>query len=151
MKKKCVECGEFFYGWVDKKFCLAYCCSSYNNWLNCDFNNFMCNINNILCKNCCIMVDLNFNGKVYVYCDKLLEQGFKFVYFINEYVIKVGKVYCFCYDQGYIEKDNGFFILVVRQEYVEQIYQIFSFFVKDKCLDFSIFFFGLIFLMCMVL
>jgi len=119
MKKKCVECGESFHGRADKKFCSAHCRSSHNNRLNRDFNNFMRNINNILRKNRRIMADLNPNGKAYVHRDKLLEQGFKFAYFTNEYVTKAGKVYRFCYDQGYIERDNGFLTLVVRQEYVE--------------------------------
>ncbi|HKK78693.1 MAG TPA: hypothetical protein VJ933_03650 [Phaeodactylibacter sp.] len=119
MKKTCVECGESFHGRADKKYCSAYCRSVHNNRRNRDFNNFMRNINNILRKNRRILADLNPKGKTRLHRDKLLEQGFKFSYFTNEYVTKSGRVYRFCYDQGYIETENGYLTLVVRQEYVE--------------------------------
>ncbi|TXB67616.1 hypothetical protein [Phaeodactylibacter luteus] len=119
MKRKCPECGEVITGRADKKFCSSDCRSAYNNRMNRDFNNFMRNINNILRKNRRIMANLNPQGKARVHRDKLLEQGFKFSYFTNEYITKSGRVYRFCYDQGYIEKEGGFLTLVVRQEYVE--------------------------------
>lgn len=56
---------------------------------------------------------MNFDGKVYLYCDCFFENGFNFCYFINEYVICKGIVYCFVYDQGYIEWENGYFMFVV--------------------------------------
>ncbi len=119
MKKECLECREKFHGRADKKFCSAHCRSVYNNRRNRDFNNFMRNINNILRKNRRILADANTTGKTRVHRDKLMEQGFKFAYFTNEYVTKAGRVYRFCYDQGYIETENGYLTLVVRQEYVE--------------------------------
>ena len=119
MKNKCVECGEEFIGRADKKFCSAYCRSSYNNRLNRDANNFIRNINNILRKNRRILARLNPKGKARVHRDKLLENGFKFSYFTNEYITKSGNIYRFFYYQGYLEADNGYYTLVVRQEYVE--------------------------------
>ena len=119
MKNKCVECGEEFIGRADKKFCSAYCRSSYNNRLHRDSNSFIRNINNILRKNRRILARLNPKGKARVHRDKLLENGFKFSYFTNEYITKSGNIYRFCYDQGYLEADNGYYTLVVRQEYVE--------------------------------
>ncbi|MCP3933105.1 MAG: hypothetical protein GY705_28880 [Bacteroidetes bacterium] len=119
MKKKCVECGEGFTGRADKKFCSAYCRSSYNNRLNSDATNFIRNINNTLRKNRRILAELNPDGKAKIHRDKLLEKGFKFSYFTNIYRTKSGNVYRFCYDQGYLELDGGFITLVVRQKYVE--------------------------------
>lgn len=119
MKNTCVECGDQFIGRADKKFCSAHCRSSYNNRLNRDATNFMRTINNILRKNRRILAELNPHGKTKVHRDKLLEQGFKFSYFTNEYVTRSGNIYRFCYDQGYLEIDKDYYTLVIRQEYVE--------------------------------
>ncbi len=119
MKKKCIECGDDFQGRADKKFCGDSCRSAYNNKLNSDANNFVRNINNILRKNRRILADLNPNGKSKIHKDKLMEAGFKFSYFTNIYKTKAGKVYYFCYEQGYLPLDNGWLALVVRKSYVE--------------------------------
>jgi len=50
---------------------------------------------------------------------ELLDEGFKFSYFTNEYVTRAGKVYKFCYEQGYLDLGNGKYALVKRKEYVE--------------------------------
>ncbi len=118
-KKNCIECGEEIIGRQDKRFCSDQCRSAYNNRLNSDATNFIRNINNILRKNRRILAELNPDGKTKVHRDKLSERGFKFSYFTNEYVTKSGNVYRFCYDQGYLEVENDFYTLVVRQQYVE--------------------------------
>ena len=118
-KTQCQECGEEIIGRPDKKFCSDQCRSSYNNRLNSDSINFVRNINNILRKNRRILEELNPDGKTKVHKDKLLERGFKFSYFTNEYLTKNGNSYRFCYDQGYLQLDNDFYALVVRQQYVE--------------------------------
>ena len=119
MKKKCIECNDEFIGRADKKFCSDNCRSAYNNKLNSDATNFIRNINNILRKNRRILAELNPKGKSKVHKDKLLERGFKFSYFTNVYKTKAGKVYYFCYEQGYLSIDNGWFALVIRKNYVE--------------------------------
>ena len=118
-KKECIECGEKFIGRADKKFCSSNCRSQYNNRLNSNSNNFMRNINNILRKNRRILEELNPNGKARVHRDELLEKGFRFSYFTNEYITKSGNVYHFCYEYGYLPLKDGYFTLVIRQEYVE--------------------------------
>ncbi len=118
-KLKCLECGDEIVGRLDKKFCSDQCRSSYNNKLNSDATNFVRNVNNILRKNRRILEELNPDGKNKVHKDKLLERGFKFSYFTNEYVTKAGNAYRFCYDQGYLLLDNDYYALVVRQQYVE--------------------------------
>ena len=119
MRKQCPECGEEFLGRADKRFCSAGCRSAFHNRQNSDQTNFIRNINNILRKNRRILESINQGGKVTIHRDKLLEEGFKFSYFTNEYRTKSGNIYRFCYDQGYTERDNGYLTLVVRQEYVE--------------------------------
>lgn len=119
MKRQCAECGEEFIGRVDKRFCSDQCRSNFNNRLNSDETNFVRNINNILRKNRRILVACNPDGKATVHRDKLLEQGFKFSYFTNEWRTRAGKTYRFCYDYGYTLLDNDYVMLVVRQRYVE--------------------------------
>lgn len=75
-------------------------------------------INNILRKNRRILAKLNKSGKTKLLRNKLVDEGFNFQYFTNTYTTKGGKVYHFCYDQGYINLDNEYYMLVERQEYV---------------------------------
>lgn len=79
----------------------------------------MRNINNILRKNRRILAALNPKGKAKVSKQQLLETGFKFNYFTNEYVTSAGKIYKFCYEYGYLLVDEDTYFLVMRQEYVE--------------------------------
>lgn len=114
-----MECGEAFLGRVDKRFCSDACRSTFHNRQNSDANNFVRNINNILRKNRRILEGMNPSGKASVHRDKLLAEGFKFSYFTNEYRTKTGNRYRFVYEQGYIERDNGYLTLVIRQEYMD--------------------------------
>ncbi len=119
MDQLCKECKIKIFGRVDKKFCSDQCRTTWNNRLNSDSTKFMRNINNILRKNRRILAGLNPSGKTKVTKTKLLDEGFKFSYFTNEYITKSKNVYRFCYDQGYIALDKNLYTLVVRQEYVE--------------------------------
>ena len=117
--KKCLECGDPVIGRDDKKFCEAQCRSAYNNRQNKEKNSFIRSINAILRRNRQILKELNPKGKSKATKQLLMEKGFRFSYFTNEYRTKAGKVYRFCYDQGYLELDNEYYALVERQEYVE--------------------------------
>ncbi len=117
MKKICPECGEEFYGRIDKKFCSSDCRISYHNRLNKDKNNYMRNVNRVLRKNRKILFELNPEGKITIHKDKLLAKGFDFNYFTSEYITKAGKIYKYVYDQGYMDIGNNFYILVVKKEY----------------------------------
>lgn len=116
---QCLECGDTIHGRKDKKFCSDQCRTTYNNKLKTDQNNFMRNINNILRKNRRILEALNPNGKTTVSRTDLLDEGFKFSYFTNEYITKSGKVYRFCYEHGYLELDKNLYALVIRKAYIE--------------------------------
>ena len=119
MKKQCVECGDEFIGRADKKYCSDSCRSTHHNRQHGSNNNFIRNINRILRTNRNILAELNPDGKANIHRNKLVEKGFKFSYFTNQYATRAGRVYKFCYDQGYVENDAGYVTIVVRQEYVE--------------------------------
>lgn len=118
-KKTCLNCKEEIIGRVDKKFCCDYCRNQYNNILNSDSNKYVRNINNILRKNRRILSELNPDGKIKLHKNKMAEKGFNFNYFTNIYKTKTGKTYYFSYDQGWLELENDYFILVRKKDYVE--------------------------------
>lgn len=116
--KTCLYCDKPLMGRVDKKFCDADCRSSYYNALNRSTNNFVRKINRRLSKNRRILKSLNPDGKVTLHRNQLIKMKFDFDYYTNVYKTKAGKIYYFCYDQGYLPLDNGYYALVERQEYV---------------------------------
>jgi predicted nucleic acid-binding Zn ribbon protein len=118
MKRHCLECGSEIQGRTDKRFCSPDCRATQYNRENRLKTNFMRNVNNILRKNRRILEKYNPDGKAKVAKSKLLEDGFKFSYFTNTYETRAGKIYYFCYEQGYLPIDNDWYALVVRQEYV---------------------------------
>ncbi len=115
-ERKCPECGKPIFGRVDKKFCSDACRNAHNNRTNSDATNYVRNVNNILRKNRRIMQELNPDGKLKTHRDKLIAKGFSFEYFTNVYKTKAGQEYRFCYDQGYLLLDEGFVLLVERNE-----------------------------------
>ena len=116
---KCLTCKTKVTGRADKKFCDSECRTAYHNKLNSFQNNFIKNVNNILKKNRRILIELNPNGKSKTTKEELLDRGFKFSYFTNEYITKAGKIYHFVYEQGYIELQDDKYALVIRQKYVK--------------------------------
>ncbi|MBS1487469.1 MAG: hypothetical protein JST43_07745 [Bacteroidetes bacterium] len=115
-EKTCFECGEKIKGRSDKKFCSDQCRVAYNNRLNSDETNFVRNVNNALRKNRRILLTLNPSGKTKMHRNKLTEQGFDFQLFTSLYTTKDGAVYHYCYEQGYLQIDKDWFLLVVKRE-----------------------------------
>jgi predicted nucleic acid-binding Zn ribbon protein len=114
-QKACLECDTPIKGRVDKKFCSDQCRNAYNNKLNSDSNNLVRNVNNILRRNRRIMMELNPHGKTKVSRDKLTERGFDFQYHTHTYTTKVGTVYYFVYEYGYLPLEGDFYALVLRE------------------------------------
>ncbi len=114
----CLECQETFKGRADKKFCSDYCRTSYHNKQNAISNSYVRIINNILRKNRRILLKHNPQDKAKTSKSLLIREGFNFNYFTNEYVSKAGKVYRFCYDQGYLVLDNDLIVIVKKKDYV---------------------------------
>lgn len=116
-EKLCQECGEKIMGRVDKKFCSDLCRIAFNNKLNSDGTNYVRNVNNALRKNRRILTELNPTQKtVSVSRERLQEKGFDFKYFTSTFTTKEGKLYKYCYEQGYLEMDKGYYLLVVKKE-----------------------------------
>jgi predicted nucleic acid-binding Zn ribbon protein len=115
-QKSCLECGSKIIGRADKKFCSDQCRVTHNNRLNSDETNFMRNVNNVLRKNRRVLIDLNTTGKSRVSRDKLNEKGFDFNIFTSTYITKEGSTYHYCYEQGYLQVDKNWFLLVVKKE-----------------------------------
>jgi len=115
MERTCPECGTKIIGRADKKFCSDACRNSHNNALNKDSKNLVRNVNNRLRKNYRILETLNTKDKTKVLRDKLIQKGFDFEFFTSLYTTKAGTVYYYVYDQGYLELDNGFYLLVKRE------------------------------------
>ncbi|MEL6392055.1 MAG: hypothetical protein AAFO91_10915 [Bacteroidota bacterium] len=117
--RACLECEVELSGRTDKKFCSDICRSAYHNRINAENTAFIRSINKILRDNRNILARLNPSGKARVRRERILDHGFKFRYFTNQYTTRGGKLYHFCYDQGYLVEDGEWVTLVVRQEYVE--------------------------------
>jgi hypothetical protein len=54
-------------------------------------------------------------GKSRVHYDKLKDKGFDFKYFTGIYITKEGSTYHFCYEQGYLNVDKNWYLLVKRE------------------------------------
>lgn len=114
MTKTCLECNEKIIGREDKKFCSDGCRNAYNNKINKDSTNYMRNVNNKLRKNYRILCDLNTDGKSKTTKAKLFSKGFDFDFFTNVLNTKSGNTYYFLYDQGYLQLENDFYMLVKK-------------------------------------
>lgn len=114
MSKTCLECGEKIIGREDKKFCNDSCRNTFNNKQNKDATNLMRNINNKLRKNYRILCELNPEEKSKTTRSKLLQLGFEFEFLTSIYTTKNATTYFFIYDQGYMQIDNDWFVLVKR-------------------------------------
>lgn len=115
---QCPICGQTVRGRADKKFCSDYCRNSFHNKLNSDTINYMRNVNNLLRRNRRILMKLNPKGKSTVSKFKLINNGFNFEFFTNEYKTKTGKTYRFCYDQGYVMLEPDLYAIVKKGEYI---------------------------------
>ena len=113
--KQCLECGEVIHGRSDKKFCSDYCRNAHNNKVNKDSKNLIRNTNNRLRKNYKTLTELNSKGKTKVVRNTLNGYNFDFSLFTSIYTTKTGNVYYYVYDQGYLELDNDYFLLIKRE------------------------------------
>ncbi len=118
-KRFCLECDEPLRGRADQKFCSDICRTAYHNRMHTNKNKTIRHVNSILRKNRNILEQLNPSGKAKVSREKLAGRGFIFSYFTNTYTTKTGKVYSYCYDQGYLHLEGDWYILVRKQEYID--------------------------------
>ena len=116
VQKKCLECERPVFGRVDKKFCSDGCRNAYNNKNESAATNYIRNVNNLLAKNRRILLAFNPSGKAKKHRDQLLKKGFDFEYFTHIYTTKNGDQYRFCYEQGYKDIGNDFYLIVAREQ-----------------------------------
>jgi hypothetical protein len=116
-EKRCGECSRTITGRIDKRFCSDQCRSCYHNRINGDVTNYIRNTNHALKKNRRILAELNPAGKAKVSRDKLLAKGFDFQFCTSTYTTKDGSQYTYCYEQGYLALEKGYYLLVVKKEY----------------------------------
>lgn len=119
-KKVCMECGEAIQGRTDKKFCSDACRNLFHYRTNNAPINYVRNVVNTLKRNRRILSELNPGGKIKVHRDKLVERGYNFMYHTNIYRTKVGNVYVFCFEHGFLELSENWYALVRRDEYLER-------------------------------
>ncbi len=112
----CPECDRPVFGRIDKKFCSDACRNAFNNRQNSEQLQLIRNVNSILKKNRKILEEMNPQGKKTTHREEMLKRGFDFQYFTNIHRTKAGDEYRFCYDQGFLELDKGFILLVKRRE-----------------------------------
>jgi hypothetical protein len=116
-KRTCLECGDELMGRSDKKFCNDQCRTVYNQKLNGDAAELIRNINNQLRKNRAILSKLNPEGKTSVRKSVLEKKGFNFKLFTSTYTTKEKRTYYFVYDQGYLQLENDYFMLVLNKDF----------------------------------
>ena len=117
-KKYCRECKEEILGRRDKQYCSDYCRAQHFHHYNRDTSNYIRRVNYTIRKNRSILSELNPKGKAKAHRLKLVDAGLNFDYFTNVYRTKSGKVYYFCYDQGYVSLGEDYYALVVKEDYV---------------------------------
>ncbi len=113
-QRKCLECGELLRGRSDQKYCSDYCRNTYNNRLDVDTKNLIRNTNNRLRKNYKVLTELNKSGKTKVTRLRLYDRNFDFNFFTSTYTTKAGKIYYYVYDQGYLELENDYYLLIKK-------------------------------------
>lgn len=121
--KKCIECGEKIEGRIDKIFCSPYCKSSYHHKKNRGKEqSFYLKIDKQLKLNRQLLNHFNKAGKAVIRKEDLLKAGFNPKYFTHYWKNQKGDVYLFCYEYGFLEKqENGRskYVLVQWQNYME--------------------------------
>lgn len=118
----CLDCKKELIGRSDKKFCTAYCKSSYYYKRNKnDENNFYTEVLIQLKLNRKLLKQYNKAGKAIVRKDDLLKAGFMPNRFTHYWKNNKGDVYLFCFEYGFLERKEGNkqkYILVKWQEYM---------------------------------
>ena len=114
-ERKCLECGDGLHGRAYQKFCGDQCRNAFNNKQWATSNNTIRRVNRILKKNQSLLAKMNFSGKTTINKNELVKNEFHFDYFTNQITSRQGRIYYFCYDQGYSLADGDKVFLVQKQ------------------------------------
>ena len=120
--RECVECEEEISGRVDKIFCTPYCKSNFHYKKNLQKEKgLFVTIDKQLKLNRRLLNHFNKAGKAVIREDELLKVGFNPKYFTHYWKNQKGDVYLFCYEYGYLEKQEhgkSKYVLVQWQAYM---------------------------------
>lgn len=114
-QRTCKECGDPIFGRSDKKFCSDQCRNTFNNRFDVEAKQLIRNTNNRLRNNYKVLTKLNKTGKTKVTRLKLFDHNFDFNLHTSTYTTKAGSTYYYIYDQGYLELENDYYLLIKRQ------------------------------------
>ncbi|MEX1000691.1 MAG: hypothetical protein WDZ35_01105 [Crocinitomicaceae bacterium] len=124
MERKCLHCEEIVEGRVDKLFCSAYCKSAYHYQLKKDQGQTLFkSIDQTLKRNRKLLAHYNTAGKSVIRKEVLLKAGFNPNYFTHYWKTQKGDVYLFCYEFGFLgkeEKGKPKYVLVHWQDYMNK-------------------------------
>ena len=120
--KNCLSCNKPIVGRVDKVFCDNYCKSSFHYKKKQDKEKSLYEtIDKKLKTNRRLLKLFNKAGKAVVRKDELIKEGFNPKYFTHFWKNPKGEVYLFCYEFGFLSKEeNGKskYVLVKWQDYM---------------------------------
>ena len=121
--KTCAFCGKELEGRSDKKFCDAYCKSSYHYKKSVEeAPRFYNKVDNQLKTNRRILKQYNKAGKATVRSSVVIKEGFNPHFFTHQWNNTKGDVYFFVYEYGFLrrlEHNVEKYILVKWQDYME--------------------------------
>jgi len=122
--KTCKECEKEIEGRVDKLFCSEYCKSAYHYQHNKTKQDSMfVRIDKQLKLNRRLLKLYNKGGKATVRREVLINEGFNPTYFTHYWKNKSGNVYLFCFEYGFVQREeHGVkkFVLVHWQSYMDK-------------------------------
>ena len=118
---KCAECGKKLKGRLGQKFCNVYCKSAFH-YKNSKLkeSSIYVSVDNILKHNRRILKHYNLSGQSQVKEEVLISEGFNFDYHTNTWKAKNGNLYYFCYEFGYRDLEDGKYMLIMWQDYMNK-------------------------------
>lgn len=116
-KRYCAECNEEIHGRRDKQFCSDYCRAAKYNQTNKDVSGLIRRVNYTIRKNRNILHKLNPSGECRIHKRMLIDSGLNLNYFTSQFQTRSGNTYYFCYDQGYLELEGDYYLLVAKEDY----------------------------------
>ena len=123
-QRQCLNCEKEFMGRTDKKFCNAYCKSSYHYKKELDSTpTFYYVVDKQLKRNRRLLKNYNKSGKSTIRATKLLKEGFDPNYFTHYWKNGKGQVYLFVYEFGFLktmERNIEKYVLVTWQDYMSK-------------------------------
>ncbi|HMS30566.1 MAG TPA: hypothetical protein PKD32_12005 [Saprospiraceae bacterium] len=114
-KKKCEICSSEIFGRSDKRFCSDSCRALFHQNEKRPLSALVKKTNKVLLNNYKILSLFNPDGKKIINRDRLEHEGYSFEFMTQIITTKKGNQYTFCYDQGFMQLEDGKLILVKRE------------------------------------